>query len=113
MKAAANGLPESILLLNDTLKVRWANATAYRELGVSHKELSALDFRRVLPQIDWPAVTSDMVSDSPLYMDDLRRSSQENNVTQCYLIQNLMMLRDKLIRSFCEDRNTYFGPSTV
>ena len=71
MKAAANGLPESILLLNDTLKVRWANATAYRELGVSHKELSALDFRRVLPQIDWPAVTSDMVSDSPLYMDDL------------------------------------------
>ena len=71
MKAAANGLPESILLLNDTLKVRWANATAYRELGLSHGELSALDFRRVLPQIDWSAMNSQAKSDSPVYMDDL------------------------------------------
>lgn len=56
MKAAADGLQESILLLNDKLTLRWANATAYRELGLSHGELSALDFRRVLPQIDWSAM---------------------------------------------------------
>lgn len=71
MKAATNGLQESILLLNDKVTLRWANATAYRELGLSHSELAALDFRCVLPQIDWTAMNSKTNSDSPLYIDDL------------------------------------------
>lgn len=72
MKAAANGIQEAILLLNDKLDLRWANATAARELGLSRKGLAALDFRRVLPQIDWASLHPDDTSDSPLYIDDLR-----------------------------------------
>ncbi len=48
MRAAANNIRESILLLNDRLQLRWANATAQRELGLSQAKLAKLDFHQVM-----------------------------------------------------------------
>lgn len=71
MRAAANGIRESILLLNDKLELRWANATAQRELGLSQARLAGLDFHQVMPQVDWD-MTDDAHRHAPLYIDDLR-----------------------------------------
>lgn len=70
MRAAANGLGESILILNEHLRLRWANVTARRELDLSMKALQQLDFRQVLPQLDWQQATGDRRS--PLYLDEIR-----------------------------------------
>ena len=71
MRAAANGIRESILLLNDRLELRWANATAQKELGLSQSRLADLDFHQVMPQVDWD-MTDDAQRHAPLYIDDLR-----------------------------------------
>lgn len=53
MRAAANGIRESILLFDEQLHLRWANTTAQQELGMTQKQLGALNFRKIMPQIDW------------------------------------------------------------
>ncbi len=71
MRAAANNIRESILLLNDRLQLRWANATAKRELGLSQAKLAELDFHQVMSQVDWN-MADDASRHAPLYIDDLR-----------------------------------------
>lgn len=71
MRAAANGIRESILLFDERLHLRWANTTAQQELGMTQKQLSALDFRKIMPQIDW-SLADDASRHAPWYIDDLR-----------------------------------------
>lgn len=71
MRAAANGLREAVLLLDETGHLRWCNRTAQAELGLSRAALKAVDFRDAIPAIDWDAAKENASGDSPLYMDDV------------------------------------------
>lgn len=71
MRAAANGLRETVLLLDENCRLRWCNRTAQEELGLSRAALGDVDFRKALPAVDWQAVWHDETGDSPLYMDDV------------------------------------------
>lgn len=71
MRAAANGIRESILLFDEQLHLRWANTTAQQELGMTQKQLGALNFKKIMPQIDWH-LADDASRHAPWYIDDLR-----------------------------------------
>ena len=55
MRSALEGSADSIVLLGDGYRPVWSNSAAQKLLGISNEELCRLDFRRILPDVDWAA----------------------------------------------------------
>lgn len=72
MRSAANGLHESILLLNDNFQLCWINNTAKRELSLCFPKMAMIDFRSVMPDVDWDSIITMQKENAPLYIDDIR-----------------------------------------
>lgn len=72
MRSAANGLHEAILLLDETFHLRWSNYTAKKELAISLPHMAQVDFRQVMPNVDWAAVLIEKEDNAPTYVDDMR-----------------------------------------
>jgi transcriptional regulator of acetoin/glycerol metabolism len=71
-RSALDNSPESILLLNEQFQVVWTNRTACRTLNATSERLSELDFRQLLPDVDWSKIekweadTQFSTNDTPL-----------------------------------------------
>ena len=55
MRSALEGSADSIVLLGDGFRPVWSNSAARKLLGMDGATLSALDFRTLLPDVDWAA----------------------------------------------------------
>ena len=55
MRSALEGSADSIVLLGDGYRAVWSNTAARKLLGMSESELGAVDFRALLPDVDWAA----------------------------------------------------------
>ena len=55
MRSALEGSADSIVLLGANFRPVWSNSAARRLLGMEDDELRALDFRTLLPDVDWAA----------------------------------------------------------
>ena len=56
MRIALDNNPESILLLDEQFHPIWANKQARKTMGISTETLSGLDFRAMMPGIDWTRI---------------------------------------------------------
>ncbi len=72
MRSAANGLHEAVLLLDEQFHLRWANDTAKRDLAISLPAMGHVDFRQVMPGMDWSRLDAGSTGDGPVYLDDLK-----------------------------------------
>ena len=55
LRSALEGSADSIVLLGANFRPVWSNSAARRLLGMEDDELRALDFRTLLPDVDWAA----------------------------------------------------------
>ena len=55
MRSALEGSADSIVLLGHGFRPVWANSAALRLFDMESGELSQLDFRKIIPDIDWDA----------------------------------------------------------
>lgn len=55
MRSALEGSADSIVLLGSGFRPVWSNTAARKLLGMGAAELAALDFRSLLPDVDWAA----------------------------------------------------------
>lgn len=56
MRGALDGMDGSIILLNDRFNPVWANKAAVRFLGLPLSGLEAMDFREIMPDLDWSQI---------------------------------------------------------
>lgn len=53
MRGALEGMDGSVVLLNDQFRPIWATRAATRYLGLSLESLESMDFRKIMPDLDW------------------------------------------------------------
>jgi len=79
MRTALNSSHESIILLNDNFFPIWLNLTAKQTLSLFLPKIAAVDFRKLLPDLDWKTV-ADWNHKEPLFMTDVRFLTKQSAV---------------------------------
>ena len=80
MRSALEGSADSIVLLDQGCRPVWANSSAYKLFGMDKGQLSSLDFRALLPDVDWAARA--WRRDGGFFADDVRVTTS-GGVVRC------------------------------
>lgn len=72
MRTAADGLHEAVLMLDEQLQLRWFNKTADKAFGLSDLKQPTMEFRNIMPDVDWDTLLQMKRQSEPLYMNDMR-----------------------------------------
>lgn len=98
MRTALDGSLEGIILIDEDCRAVWANKAAEQLLGISHTHIHALNFKEILPDVDWQIVLQ-QERNNKYSMNDTRLMIRGTTIYCSATISSAMKFSSR--RTFC------------